>query len=48
MYYELKKTNAYKKLPDTRKEAMEEKDSCKKHECNNVKWEEDESDRQEK
>ena len=29
------------------KEAMEEKDSCKKHDCNNVKWEEDESDRQE-
>lgn len=26
---------------------MEEKDSCKKHDCNNVKWEEDEYDRQE-
>ena len=30
------------------KKAMEEKDSCKKHDCNNVKWEEDESDIQEK
>lgn len=48
VYSEFKKTNAYKKLPDTRKEAMEEKDSCKKHDCNNVKWEEDESDIQEK
>ena len=47
MYSEFRKTNAYKKLPDTRKKAMEEKDSCKKHDCNNVKWEEDESDRQE-
>lgn len=48
VYSEFKKTNAYKKLPDTRKKAMEEKDSCKKHYCNNVKWEEDESDIQEK
>lgn len=47
VYSEFRKTNAYKKLPDTRKEAMEEKDSFKKHDCNNVKWEEDESDRQE-
>lgn len=47
VYSEFRKMNAYKKLPDTRKEAMEEKDSCKKHDCNNVKWEEDESDRQE-
>lgn len=46
VYSEFRKMNAYKKLPDTRKEAMEEKDSHKKHGGNNVKWEEDESDGQ--
>lgn len=44
VYSEFKKTNAYKKLPDTRKEASEQKDNHKKYGEGNVKWEEDDTD----
>ena len=46
MVFERMKAKENKK--EELKKAMEEKDSCKKHDCNNVKWEEDESDIQEK
>ena len=46
VYSQFKKTDVYKKLPDTRKEAREQNDSHKKHDRGNVNWEEDNTDDQ--